>query len=164
MTGVFTGVLPIVLGLGFWLGLLSMAIGTVLGAIIVAYLSTWGPRTGAGQLPNTRMAFGGGVVLPGVLQWLSSIAWDALAALFGAEALTLLLGIPFWVAALIVFGAAGCGRVLRLRVDPSAAGGHDGGVVHDIRGVRGETRWRARGCHASDSVAAQIFPVQLSLR
>jgi len=36
MTGVFTGVLPIVLGLGFWLGLLSMAIGTVLGAIIVA--------------------------------------------------------------------------------------------------------------------------------
>ena len=107
MTGVFTGVLPIVLGLGFWLGLLSMAIGTVLGAIIVAYLSTWGPRTGAGQLPNTRMAFGGGVVLPGVLQWLSSIAWDALAALFGAEALTLLLGIPFWVAALIVLGAQG---------------------------------------------------------
>src|SRR6476659_11027835 len=107
MTGVFTGVLPIVLGLGFWLGLLSMAIGTVLGAIIVAYLSTWGPRTGAGQLPNTRMAFGGGVVLPGVLQWLSSIAWDALAARFGAEAVTLLLGIPFWVAALIVLGAQG---------------------------------------------------------
>src|SRR4029077_11518248 len=53
------------------------------------------------------MAFGGGVVLPGVLQWLSSIAWDALAALFGAEALTLLLGIPFWVAALIVLGAQG---------------------------------------------------------
>ena len=53
------------------------------------------------------MAFGGGVVLPGVLQWLSSIAWDALAALFGAEALTLLLGIPFWVAALIVLGDQG---------------------------------------------------------
>ena len=77
MTGVFTGALAIVLGLGFWLGLLAMVIGTVLGSLVVGYLSTWGPRTGTGQLPNSRMAFGGGVVLPAVLQWLSSIAWDA---------------------------------------------------------------------------------------
>src|SRR5258708_3734997 len=77
MTGVFTGALAIVLGLGFWLGLLAMVIGTVLGSLVVGYLSAWGPRTGAGQLPNARMAFGGAVVLPGALQWLSSIAWDA---------------------------------------------------------------------------------------
>jgi NCS1 family nucleobase:cation symporter-1 len=107
MTGLFSGVLPIMMGLGLRLGLLAMAIGTVLGTLLVAYLSTWGPRTGAGQLPNSRMAFGGGVVLPGALQWLSSIAWDALAALFGAEALAVLLGIPFWTAALIVLGAQG---------------------------------------------------------
>ncbi len=81
MAGVFTGALAIVLGLGLWLGLLAMMIGTVLGALLVAYLSTWGPRTGAGQLPNARMAFGGGVVLPAVLQWLSSIAWTALVGL-----------------------------------------------------------------------------------
>jgi len=62
MTGVFTGALAIVLGLGFWLGLLAMVIGTVLGSLTVGYLSTWGPRTGTGQLPNSRMAFGGGVV------------------------------------------------------------------------------------------------------
>ena len=72
-----TGALAIALGLGFWLGLLAMVIGTVLGSLVVGYLSTWGPRTGAAQLPNSRMAFGGGVVLPGALQWLSSIAWDA---------------------------------------------------------------------------------------
>ena len=78
MTGVFTGTLAIVLGLGFWLGLLAMVIGTVLGSLVVGYLSTWGPRTGTGQLPNSRMAFGGAVVVPAVLQWLSSIAWDAL--------------------------------------------------------------------------------------
>src|SRR6201991_2628899 len=107
MTGVFPGALAIVLGLGFWLGVLAMAIGTVLGAFFVAYLSAMGPRTGAGQLPNARMAFGGGVVLPGTLQWLSSIAWDALAALFGAEALAVLLGIPFWSAALIVLTLQG---------------------------------------------------------
>ena len=78
MTGVFTGTLAISLGLGFWLGLLAMVIGTTLGSVIVGYLSTWGPRTGAGQLPIARMAFGGAVVLPAGLQWVSSIAWDAL--------------------------------------------------------------------------------------
>jgi nucleobase:cation symporter-1, NCS1 family len=107
MTGVFTGTLAIVLGLGFWLGLLAMVIGTVLGSLVVAYLSTWGPRTGTGQLPNSRMAFGGGVVVPGALQWLSSIAWDALVGLFGGEALAVLLGIPFWIAVLIVLGVQG---------------------------------------------------------
>jgi nucleobase:cation symporter-1, NCS1 family len=107
MTGVFTGTLAIVLGLGFWLGLLAMVIGTVLGSVVVAYLSTWGPRTGAGQLPNSRMAFGGGVVLPAALQWLSSIAWDALVGLFGGEALAVLLDIPFWIAVLVVLGVQG---------------------------------------------------------
>ncbi len=107
MTVVFTGALAIVLGLGFWLGLLAMVIGTVLGSLVVGYLSTWGPRTGAGQLPNSRMAFGGAVVLPAALQWLSSIAWDALVGLFGGEALAVLLGFPFWVAVLIVLGVQG---------------------------------------------------------
>jgi NCS1 family nucleobase:cation symporter-1 len=107
MTGVFTGALAITLGLGFWLGLLAMLIGTVLGSAIVAYLSTWGPRTGTGQLPNSRMAFGGTVAIPAVLQWGSSIAWDALVGLFGGEALSILLDIPFWSAVLIVLGVQG---------------------------------------------------------
>ncbi len=107
MSGVFTGTLAIVLGLGFWLGLIAMVIGTVLGSLVVGYLSTWGPRTGTGQVPNSRMAFGGGVVLPAALQWLSSIAWDALVGLFGGEALAALLGIPFWGAVLIVLGIQG---------------------------------------------------------
>jgi NCS1 family nucleobase:cation symporter-1 len=107
MTGVFTGTLAIALGLGFWLGLLAMVTGSVLGALIVSYLSTWGPRTGTGQLPNSRMAFGGGVVVPATLQWLSSIAWDALVGLFGGEALAVLLGIPSWIAVLMVLGVQG---------------------------------------------------------
>lgn len=107
MTGVFTGALAITLGLGFWLGLLAMVIGTVLGSLVVGYLSTWGPRTGTAQLPAARMAFGGAVMLPAALQWLSSIAWDALVGLFGGEALSVLLGIPFWVAVLIVLAVQG---------------------------------------------------------
>src|ERR1700742_2715329 len=107
MSVAFTGSVAIVLGLGFWLGMLAMVIGTVLGSLAVGYLSTWGPRTGAGQLPNSRMAFGGGVVLPATLQWLSSIAWDALVGFFGGEALAVLLDIPFWVGALVVLGVQG---------------------------------------------------------
>ncbi|MDF2830251.1 MAG: hypothetical protein K0R01_3534, partial [Mycobacterium sp.] len=107
MTGVFTGALAIALGLGFWLGMLAMLIGTVLGSLVVGYLSTWGPRTGTAQLPTARMAFGGTVVVPAALQWLSSIAWDALVGLFGGEALSALLGIPFWAAVLIVLGVQG---------------------------------------------------------
>jgi NCS1 family nucleobase:cation symporter-1 len=53
------------------------------------------------------MAFGGSVVVPAVLQWLSSIAWDALVGLFGGEALAVLLDIPFWIAVLIVLGVQG---------------------------------------------------------
>lgn len=107
MTGVFTGALAITLGLGFWLGLLAMIIGTVVGSLVVGYLSTWGPRTGTAQMPSARMAFGGGVKLPAALQWLSSIAWDALVGLFGGEALAVLLDVPFWLAVLIVLGVQG---------------------------------------------------------
>ncbi len=108
MTVVFTGTLAVVLGLGFWLGLLAMVIGTVVGSLAVAYLSTWGgPRTGTAQLPNARMAFGGTVGIVAVIQWLSSIAWDGLVGLFGGEALAELLGMPFWLAVVIVLAAQG---------------------------------------------------------
>ena len=107
MAGVFSGTLAIVLGLGFWLGLLALVIGTVFGALIVAYLSTLGPRTGTGQLPISRMAFGPGVVVPAALQWVSSIAWTALVGLFGAEALAVLTGMPFWLAVLVALAVQG---------------------------------------------------------
>jgi len=107
MTCVFTGAMIGALGLGFWLSMLAMIVGTVLGSLVVGYLSTLGPRTGTAQLPGARMAFGSSIVVPAVLQWLSSVAWDALVGLFGGEALAVLLGIPFWVAVLIVLGVQG---------------------------------------------------------
>ena len=107
MTVVFSGTLAVVLGLGFWLGLLAMVIGTFLGSLPVAYLSTWGPRTGTAQLPNARMAFGTTVPMVAVIQWLSSIAWDGLVGLFGAQALAALLDLPFALAVVFVLGAQG---------------------------------------------------------
>ncbi|MFB9931491.1 purine-cytosine permease family protein [Amycolatopsis halotolerans] len=102
MTAVFTGTLGATLGLGFTTGFVIALIGTVVGSLPVAWLSTWGPRTGTGQLPLARLPFGRGVVLPGLVQWLGSIAWDALVGLFGGEALAQLTGLPFWAAVLVV--------------------------------------------------------------
>jgi NCS1 family nucleobase:cation symporter-1 len=107
MTVLFTGTLAIALGLGFWLGISAMAIGTLVGSLAVGYLSTWGPRTGTAQLPNARMAFGGTVTVVAAVQWLSSIAWDGLVGLFGSEALAELIGMPFWLAVVAVLLAQG---------------------------------------------------------
>jgi nucleobase:cation symporter-1, NCS1 family len=102
LSGVFAGTLAVAVGLGFRLGLLAIIVGTVVGSVPVAILCTWGPRTGTGQVPLARLPFGKTVILPGTVQWLSSIAWDALVGLFGGEAAQLLFGVPFWAGAAIV--------------------------------------------------------------
>lgn len=89
-------------GVGFGLGVGAIVLGTVLGGLLVAVLGTFGPRSGVGQIPLARLSFGKSVVLPGALQWLSTIAWDAINAIFGAEAVHILLHVPFWVGLLIV--------------------------------------------------------------
>ncbi|MYW19078.1 cytosine permease [Streptomyces sp. SID2955] len=112
MTGVFTGTVGAALGLDFATALLAVVLGTLLGAVPTAYLGTWGSQTGAGQLPLARLAFGQAVALPGALQWLSSIAWDALIGLFGGDALAQLCGWPFWAGVLVMLAAQGALGVL----------------------------------------------------
>jgi nucleobase:cation symporter-1, NCS1 family len=107
LSGVFAGTLAVALGLGFQLGLVAIILGTLIGSVPVAILCTWGPRTGTGQVPLARLPFGKAIVLPGTVQWLSSIAWDALVGLFGGQAAQLLLGTPFWAGAAIVLGLEG---------------------------------------------------------
>jgi nucleobase:cation symporter-1, NCS1 family len=107
LSGVFAGTLAVLLGLGFWAGLAAIILGTIIGSVPVALLCTWGPRTGTGQVPLARLPFGKTIVLPATVQWLSSIAWDALVGLFGGQAAALLLGIPFWAGAALVLGIEG---------------------------------------------------------
>jgi NCS1 family nucleobase:cation symporter-1 len=107
LSGVFTGTLAVAFGLGFGLGLAAIIIGTVIGALPVAILCTWGPRTGTAQVPLARLPFGKTIVLPGTVQWLSSIAWDALVGLFGGQAAALLFHVPFWAGVAIVLGIEG---------------------------------------------------------
>jgi nucleobase:cation symporter-1, NCS1 family len=101
----FVGVLA--LNLGFGLGAAAIVVGTVLGALLVAVMCTWGPSTGLGQLPLARLQFGRTVFVPGILMWGSTVAWDAINAIFGAAAIHLLLHVPFWVGLLIVLAMQG---------------------------------------------------------
>jgi NCS1 family nucleobase:cation symporter-1 len=107
MSSVFTGTLAVTLGLGFWPGLIAIVIGIVLGALPVAYLTTWGPKTGMGQLPFARLPFGKTIALPAAVQWLSTLAWDSLVGIFGGQAAQSLFHIPFYVGVIIVLALEG---------------------------------------------------------
>ena len=98
------GALAAVLGLGFVSGFLAIIVGNVIGGAMVAILGTMGPRLGLAQMPITRLPFGKSIVVPGIINWLSTIAWDAINAFFGAYAISVISGdaIPFPVGLLIV--------------------------------------------------------------
>jgi NCS1 family nucleobase:cation symporter-1 len=54
-------------------------------------------------MPAARLPFGKSIVVPGILNWLSTIGWDGINSLFGAYALTILIpGLPFIVGLLII--------------------------------------------------------------
>src|SRR5258708_25981944 len=101
----FIGVLAITLGCA--LGTMAIVVGTLLGGLPVAIMCTWGPSTGLGQLPLGRLQFGRTVFVPGLLMWGSTVAWDAINAIFGAAAIHLLISVPFWVGLLIVLAMQG---------------------------------------------------------
>lgn len=92
------------IGLGWWTGLAAIVLGNVISAALVGALAVMGPRSGMAQIPASRLPFGRTIVVPAVINWLSTIAWDAINAFFGAYALDILTGgaLPFPVSLLIV--------------------------------------------------------------
>ena len=96
------------LKLGFVTSLLAIVVGNLVGAFFVALLSTMGPKLGLAQLPAARLPFGKSIVLPGMLNWVSTIGWDGINNVFGAIALTILIpALPFWAALLLIVLAQG---------------------------------------------------------
>lgn len=92
------------IGLGWWSGLAAIIVGNIIGAGLVGVLSTMGPRTGMAQIPASRLPFGKSIVVPATINWLSTIAWDAINAFFGAYAISVITNnvVPFPVGLLIV--------------------------------------------------------------
>ena len=94
------------LKLGFITSLLAIVVGNVVGSYFVALLSTMGPKLGLAQMPAARLPFGKSIVVPGLLNWLSTIGWDGINSVFGAIAITILVpALPFWGALLIIVAA-----------------------------------------------------------
>jgi nucleobase:cation symporter-1, NCS1 family len=91
------------LKLGFVTSILAIIVGNVVGSAFVGLLSTMGPKTGMAQLPVARLPFGKTIVVPGLLNWFSTIGWDGINSLFGALAITLVIpAIPFPIALLVI--------------------------------------------------------------
>ena len=92
------------IGLGWWAGLAAIVLGNIISAALVGVLAAMGPRSGMAQIPAARLPFGRTIVVPGVVNWLSTIAWDAINAFFGAYALDVISGgrIPFPVSLAVV--------------------------------------------------------------
>ncbi len=101
---IYVGALGIIFGLGFWQTFAAIALGTALGSLSHAVLSSWGPSTGYCQMVLSRRAFGyRGNILPAGLNWLvAGVGWFAVNSVSGALALAALTGLNGYVSLVIV--------------------------------------------------------------
>lgn len=93
-----------VLGLAIGPAILALAIGNILGGLVLAWSAAMGPAAGYPQMYIGRRAFGhvGGYV-PAALNWISTAGWFTVNTILGSDAIELLLpGIPFWLAAVVL--------------------------------------------------------------
>jgi purine-cytosine permease-like protein len=105
---IFIGVIAVAyLGLNLWQAAAAIIIGTALGSITHAVLSSWGPKFGVPMMVEGRGAFGFlGNILPAALNGLTaSFGWFIVNSVSGAFALQALFpsfNLPFWLAFLVI--------------------------------------------------------------
>src|SRR4051812_40315896 len=105
---VFLGVLATgIIGLTFWQAALAILVGTGLGSISQAVLSSRGPRYGVPQMVLSRISFGwyGNALPAGLNAVIAGIGWFAVNSVSGAFALNSLTNIPSWACLLVVVAA-----------------------------------------------------------
>ena len=105
---VFIGVIAVAFsGLNLWQAALAIILGTGLGSLSHAILSSWGPKFGVPMMVESRGAFGFlGNILPAGLNGLTaSFGWFIVNSVSGAFALQALFpssNVPFWLAFLVI--------------------------------------------------------------
>src|SRR6478672_4994698 len=105
---VFIGVIAVAfLGLNLWEAATAIIIGTALGSISHAILSSWGPKFGVPMMVESRGAFGFlGNILPAGLNGLTaSFGWfivNSVSGAFALQALIPALNNAFWLAYLVI--------------------------------------------------------------
>ncbi len=104
---VFVGVLAVAaFGLGFWVALAAILLGTGLGSLSHGVLSARGPAHGVPQMVLSRLGFGyWGNVLPAGLNAITAgIGWFAVNSVSGALALNTLTDLPKVLCLIIIVG------------------------------------------------------------
>lgn len=98
------GFIPVALGLSLGPALAALALGNVLGGLVLAWSAAMGPAAGFPQMFIGRRAFGRvGGYIPAALNWLSTAGWFTVNTILGSFAIQLLIpGLPFLIAALIL--------------------------------------------------------------
>jgi len=107
---IFVGVLGIaVFGLSFGETAIAIIVGTALGSLTHAALSSFGPKFGVPMMVESRGAFGflGNILPAGLNAFTGSIGWFIVNSVSGAFALQALAGLikldlPFWLAFLVI--------------------------------------------------------------
>ena len=98
------GFVPVALGLSVGPAILALALGNILGGLVLAWSAAMGPAAGYPQMFIGRRAFGRvGGYGPAALNWLSTAGWFTVNTILGSFAIQLLIpGLPFAVAAAIL--------------------------------------------------------------
>jgi len=98
------GFVPVALGLSLGPAILALALGNILGGLVLAWSAAMGPAAGYPQMFIGRRAFGHvGGYIPAALNWLSTAGWFTVNTILGSFGIQLLVpGIPFFVAAAIL--------------------------------------------------------------
>lgn len=101
---IITGALATtVFGLPLWAGVLSVVLGNVIGAVVMALHAAQGPQMGVPQMLQTRAQFGSyGSLLVVVLVVFMYLGFFASNAVLGGQALAQVTGLPINVAIVII--------------------------------------------------------------
>jgi NCS1 family nucleobase:cation symporter-1 len=98
----FLGALGPAFGLSFWQSAIAILLALVISGLPVAWLTTWGPKTGLSQMVLSRSPFGKSTRVISVLNWITTVGWQAFDNVFGAAALNILFDVPFWLGVIII--------------------------------------------------------------
>ncbi|HSS93115.1 MAG TPA: cytosine permease [Candidatus Dormibacteraeota bacterium] len=105
---VFVGVIAVTLfGLNLWQAATAIVVGTLLGSLTHAVLSSWGPKFGVPMMVESRAAFGflGNILPAGLNAFTGAFGWFIVNSVSGAFALQALfpsLNLPFWLTFLVI--------------------------------------------------------------
>jgi nucleobase:cation symporter-1, NCS1 family len=105
---VFVGAIAIILfGLNMWEAATAIIVGSLLGSVTHAILSSWGPKFGVPMMVESRGAFGflGNILPAGLNAFTGAFGWfivNSVSGAFAIQALFPSLNLPFWLTFLIV--------------------------------------------------------------